>query len=188
MKPMELPPEHHLGAACRDLVVLPHRTLFPAWSWKAASLIAIVRGVMFFTTHLHDGRQFAVRGSLVEAVFAIFAAGLLGAVSQRLRRARPFWATALVVWIALPALLLLAELAVHHAANYPHLTLGLFGTYCFAAVSTAYGWYAMRHGALLGGADRTTLGHDARALPGITRDFLLAGPRYLLHHRRQTTR
>ena len=37
----------------------------------------------------------------------------------------------------------------------------------------------MRHGALLGGTDSTSLVHDLRSLPGIMLNFVLAVPRTL---------
>jgi hypothetical protein len=41
--------------------------------------------------------------------------------------------------------------------------------------NTAYSWYAMRHGAMLGGVDETTVSHDLRSLPRISMDFFLVG-------------
>jgi hypothetical protein len=72
---------------------------------------------------------------VVEAVFAIFAAGLIGAVSQRLRASQPVWETAAIVCLGLPALMMVAQLGVHRAAHTPHVGVGVFS------------WYAMRHGA-----------------------------------------
>jgi hypothetical protein len=115
----------------------------------------------------------------VEAVFAVFAGGLIGALSQQLRRARPLWATALLVWAGLPGLMILAQLAVHRMAGTPHVSGGVVASFCLAAVASAFGWYAMRQGAMLGGIDETTVWHDLTSLPVITLDFLLVVPRLL---------
>jgi hypothetical protein len=102
---------------------------------------------------------------LVEAVFAVFAAGLIGAVSQRLRASRPVWATAAVVCLGLPALMVVAQLGVHRTAHTVHVGAGLLASFCFASVSSAFSWYATRHGALLGGTHSTSLVHDILSLP-----------------------
>jgi hypothetical protein len=150
------------------------------WSWKAAVLSALLRASTFFATNLRAGRFDAVRAALVEAVFAVFAAGLLGATSQRLRLARPVWATALVVWLGMPLAMLLAQFSVHKLARTPHMGTGLVVSFCFAAIASSFSWYAMRHGALLGGDATTSLVHDLRHLPRIILNYVLAVPRALL--------
>jgi hypothetical protein len=55
----------------------------------------------------------------VEAIFAIFAARLIGAVSQRLRASQPVRETAAIVCLGLPALMVVARLGVHRAAHTP---------------------------------------------------------------------
>ena len=155
----------------------PIRTIVPPWSWKAAAFSALLRALAFFATNLRSGEREATKAMLVEAVFAIFASGLVGAISQRLRDAEPLWATALLVWAGLPGVLLLGQAGVHHLAGTPHLSGGLFVSFLLASVASAFTWYAMRHGAMLGGADQTTIRHDVGALPGISLDFVLAAPR-----------
>jgi MFS-type transporter involved in bile tolerance (Atg22 family) len=150
------------------------------WSWKSASISALLRASTFFATNLRAGRFDAIRAGLVEAVFAIFAAGIMGAMSQRLRLARPAWSTALFVWLAMPAAMLLAQFGVHRLAGTPHLGTGLIASFCFAAIASSFSWYAMRHGALLGGDAETSLTHDLRHLPRIVLGYILAIPRALL--------
>ena len=162
------PPPDDLYSALRDIVYRPVKTLVPPWSWKAAALSALLRGITFFVGNLRSGHQHALQAMMVEAVFAIFAAGLIGAVSQRLRASQPVWETAAIVCLGLPALMVVAQLGVHRAAPPPHVGAGVLASFCFAATSSAFSWYAMRPGALLGGTDKTSLVHDLRSLPGIT--------------------
>jgi hypothetical protein len=173
------PPPEDLLQALREMIRNPVRTIAPPWSWKAAACTAVVRAIAFFATNLQSGRDKATKAMLVEAVFAIFAGGLIGAISQHLRRARPLWATALLICAALPAVMTLAQFGVHHLAKTPHESGGLVASFCLAALAAAYTWYAMRHGAMLGGIDQTTVLHDLRSLPHITLGFLLAGPRLI---------
>ena len=180
MRVRELPPETELRNALRDILLHPVRALVPAWSWKAAGVSALLRAATFFATNLRAGRFDAVRAGLVEAVFAVFAAGTMGAVSQKLRLAKPVWATGLVVWFAMPFTMLLAQAGVHKLAGTPHLGMGLALSFCFAAIASSFSWYAMRHGALLGGASETRLTDDLRRLPKIILNYVLALPRALL--------
>jgi hypothetical protein len=179
MQPTPSAPPEHLTQAIKQMVRSPVRTLVPPWSWKAAVFSAILRSATFFLTNIHSGRWQATKATLVEAIFAIFAGGLIGAISQQLRRAKPLWATALLVWAGLPGLMILAQLAVHRMARTPHVSGGVIASFCLAAVASAFSWYAMRQGAMLGGIDETTVGHDLTSLPGITLDFLLVVPRLL---------
>jgi len=176
-KPPSAPED--LRQALRNMLTSPIRTLVPPWSWKAAAFNAVLRALLFFASNLRSGRGEATKAMLVEAVFAVFAAGLIGAISQQLRRAEPLWATALLVWAGLPGVMLLAQLAVHHLARTPHRGGGLLGSFCLSVVASAFTWYAMRRGALLGGDDQTPVLHDVKALPGISLDFVLAIPRAL---------
>ena len=172
-------PRKELGRAIRELFTHPRSTLWAAWSWKAAALSALFRAATFWLTNLKAGSHKALHALLVEAVFAILAAGLLGAVSQQLRCAQPYWATATIVWLFMPLVITLAQFGVHHLAGTPHLGTGLTVSFLFAAIASSFSWYAMAHGALLGGADSTTLEHDARILPRIILNYILAIPRML---------
>jgi hypothetical protein len=179
MQPSPPEPPEDLTQALKQMLKSPIRTLVPPWSWKAAAFSAILRSATFFVTNIHSGRWQATKAMLVEAVFAIFAGGLIGAISQQLRKAKPLWATALLVWAGLPGLMILAQLAVHRMAGTPHVSGGVVASFCLAAVASAFSWYAMRQGAMLGGIDETTVGHDLKSLPGITLDFFLVVPRLL---------
>jgi hypothetical protein len=179
MRQEDSPPPDDLYSALRDIAYRPVKTLVPPWSWKAAALSALLRGITFFVGNLRSGHQPALQAMTVEAVFAIFTAGLIGAVSQRLRASQPVWQTAAIVCLGLPALMVVAQLGVHRAAHTPQVGAGVLASFCFAATSSAFSWYAMRHGALLGGTDSTSLVHDIRSLPGITLNFALAVPRTL---------
>ncbi len=165
-----------LRHALREIVGHPVRTLVPPWSRKAAAFAATVRGLAFFITNLRAGQRAAGKAFVVEAVFAFIAGGLIGAISQRLRKAEPLWATACVVWLVLPGIMLVTQLEVHRLAHTPYLSGGLALSFCLAALSAAFSWYAMRHGAMLGGTDETSIRHDLEALPHILLSFLLAAP------------
>jgi hypothetical protein len=179
MRQEDSPPPDDLYSALRDIVYRPVKNTCAAMDWKAAALSALLRGITFFVGNLRSGHQHALQAMMVEAIFAIFAAGLIGAVSQRLRASQPVWETAATVCLGLPALMVVAQLGIHHAAHTPRVGAGVLASFCFASLSSAFSWYAMRHGALLGGTDSTSLAHDVRSLPGIMWNFALAVPRAL---------
>lgn len=170
----------NLWQALRNILRRPFETLVPPWSWKAAAFAAAVRGSAFFMTNLQAGQRAATKALVVEAAFAFVTGGLIGAVSQQLRKAEPVGATAVLVWIGLPSIMLLAQSGVHRLAHTPHLSGGVLLSFCLGAVSAAFSWYAMRHGAMLGGVEETTVHHDIEALPKILLSFLLAGPKWMV--------
>jgi hypothetical protein len=168
-----------LAEALGDVLRHPARTLVAAWNWKAAAMSALLRALLFLFTNLHGGRRHALQASLLEAGFAIFASGLMGAITQRLRAARPLWATALMVWLVVPALMSAAQFAVHHLGGTAHVRAGLIASFVFASLASGFTWFAMRRGTLLAGDDASGVGRDARALPRVLADFLLTAPRAL---------
>ena len=176
MSRSSLAPPEDLKQALRQILEHPVRTLIPPWSWKAAVFNAVLRALTFFATNLRSGRWEATKAMLVEAVFAVFAGGPVGALSQQLRRAKPLWATAFLVWAGLPGIMIVAQFVLHRFVRTPHLGTGLITSFCLAAGASSFSWYAMRHGAMLGGNEETTIAHDLRMLPGLFLNFLLAAP------------
>ena len=134
---------------------------------------AFFRALIFLITNRHAGERNAIVAGLVEAVFAIFASGLLGAVTQRLRDTRPLWATELVVWLGMPALMTGAQWYVHRHFATQHLRTGLITSFLFASIASGFTWYAMRRGALLMNVGEDSLTHDVKTLPRIILDFVL---------------
>ncbi len=141
------------------------------WNWKAAIFSALLRGVLFFFTNLHAGRARAGKAMLVELVYATVAAGLAGAVTQRLRHAVPRGATAGVIWLVVPALMLAAQAFVHHAMGTPRLRASLIASFVFAALATGFNWFAMSRGAFVTGEGRTFV-RDLVLMPKLLLLFL----------------
>ncbi len=161
-----------LRTALRDLLHHP-ATLLYEWNWKAATFSALLRAMMFLGINLGAGRGRAVRAMLVEAVYATVAAGFAGAVTQRLRRAVPVRATALVVWCGIPLVLLSAQAAVHHAMGTPRLGWSLFASFVFAALATGFNWFAMSRGAFVTGEGRP-FRRDLQRVPRLLWQFVTA--------------
>jgi hypothetical protein len=167
-----------LGAALSDIVRRPVTNLLTGWNWKAALISVCIRATVFFTTNLRAGHASALRASLVEAGFAIVAAGVLAAITQRIRHAQPVWATGIAVWLGVPTLLLTVQSTVHHLAGTPHMKTGLIASFVMAAFGSGFNWYAQRRGVLITGSE--SAGGDWKLLPRVVLDFVLAGPRAFL--------
>jgi hypothetical protein len=167
------PPQDTVLHALRMCLRHPHRNLVLAWSWKAATVSAFVRALVFLFSNRHDGRHDAVKAMLVEAGYSIVASGLMGALTQRMRATRPLWLTALLVWIAMPVAMVAGEAGAHHLFRTPHVRSGLVSSFLLAAVASGYTWFAMRRGTLLQGVGDDSLRHDVKLLPRITLDFAL---------------
>ena len=138
--------------------------LLRAWNWKTAALSAMIRAAIFFRVNLRAGGAAALKAMLVEAAYAIVAAGLAGAVSQRLRHAEPRRRAALVICLAIPAVLLALQALVHRVMGTPRLGRSLAASFCLAALGTGFNWFAMSRGALVTGAGRP-LWRDLLLLP-----------------------
>ncbi len=164
----------------REIILHPWQTLVPPWSWKAAAINALFRGGFFFVNNLKAGTRPALQAMLLEGVYAVLTAGLIGAVSQRLRAAKPLWATASLTCLVLPGIMILAQFAMHRLVHTPHVGAGIVVSLVGSILCAAFTLFAMRRGSLLGGDDSTTIRHDIGILPQITLDFVLALPRMLL--------
>ena len=161
--------------------ILRHpRSLLGTWNWKAAAVSAIIRALMFLFINLRSGHASAARAMLVEAVYATFAAGLLGSITQHLRHTVPRATTALIVWAGLPTLLLIVQYFVHHATGTPRLRTSLIASFVFAAFATGFNWFAMQRGTMLTGGEASSTISDLRRLPIVLADFLLILPRAAL--------
>jgi hypothetical protein len=148
-------------------------TLLGNWNWKAALFSAMIRGSIFFATNVRVGRYEAVRATVVEMVWAPIAAGLAGAVTQRLRHAVPVQRTAIVVWLGIPCVMLALQAAVHAVTSTPHMKTGLIASFCFAAFATGFNWFSMSRGAFVTGEKRSFM-NDLLLVPKLLGQFLTA--------------
>ena len=173
-------PHDRLTHALADVLIHPGPNILRTWSWKTATISALIRAIIFLSSNRHASAHRAEMAALAEALYALTAAGVMGALTQRLRNVRPLWAAAFFVWAALPAGMVTLELAVHRLVHTPHVRVGLIWSFVIASVSSGFTWYAMRRGILLQGIAGDTVVHDVEALPRILLDFILWPFRKLL--------
>jgi hypothetical protein len=93
------------------------RTLVPPGSRKAAAFSAVFRSAPFFVTNIHSGRRQSYEGHAGGSSLRDVGRGLIGAILRQLRKAKPLWATALLVWAGLLGLTLVAQVAPSSVAS-----------------------------------------------------------------------
>jgi hypothetical protein len=173
--------QHHPRLSKALLLMLRHpiRGVLFHWNWKAALLSAAIRSAIFFGVNLRAGRISAVKAMLVEAVYAAWASGLFGAITQNLRNARPAWITGLIISVLLPVAFQVFQYIVHWYMGTPLLAASMIVSIAFAGLSSLFNWYAMRRGTLLTGREGHSLFADIKSLPLIALNFTTAIPRAL---------
>lgn len=158
----------------------PFQSLVVRWNWKAGLMSAFLRSAIFFFANLSAGEPKAFKAMLVEAAYASLASGVFGAITQKIRNARPEWLTGLVISIGLPGTLQFLQYWVHYWMGTPKLITSMVASLIFAGVSSLFNWYVMRHGTLLTGGEGRTLLHDVCDMPRLVWLFISMGPRMLI--------
>ncbi len=163
----------------------PFRSLVVRWNWKAGLMSAFLRSIIFLCANLSAGSHKALKAMLVEAVYASLASGVFGAITQRIRNARPEWLTGLVISIGLPGTLQFLQYWVHYWMGTPKLVTSMMASLCFAALSSLFNWYVMRHGTLLTGGEGRSFLRDVCGMPRLVWLFVGLGPRVLVRNYRR---
>ena len=165
-------------AALTDLALHPARTFVYSWNWKAALLSAALRAPIFLVATLHRGLQAVSVAVLVEAVYSAAISGCYGAFVQKLRNARPLWASALLILILMPALLFWFDYLLHLYTGMPNLRGGMLAAGVLSLLSSLFNWYLMSRSSLLVGKDGRSLTNDLKRMPRLVFDFIAWIPRH----------
>src|SRR6201985_4029017 len=88
-------------AGLSAFVLHPVEGLDHTWNWKSALLSAMLRAPLFLVATLRQGLEAVSIAVLAEAVYSAAISGCYGAFVQKLRRARPLWASGLLILVAL---------------------------------------------------------------------------------------
>jgi hypothetical protein len=164
--------------ALSDLVRHPLQTFLYSWNWKAALLSAMLRAPLFLVATLRQGLEAISIAVLVEAIYSAGMSGCYGAFVQKLRRARPVWASGLLILVVLPALLLWLDYLLHRATGMPNLKGGMLAAGSLSVLSSLFNWYLMSRGSLLVGIPGRSFASDLKRLPLMLLDFVSWVPRY----------
>lgn len=161
-----------MGEVLARLVRHPGDLLFSRWNWKSALWSALWRGAIFLAVNHRAGWQAASAAVVAEATYRAFVSGVHGAFAQALRHATPWWLSAVVIVVLLPAALQLLEFVIHWAGGTPRLLASVVLSTAFTAVSSLFNWYAMRRGVMLVGVEGRPLADDVREFPRLVVAFV----------------
>ncbi len=113
-----------------------------------------------------------MQAALVEFVLFASIAGVTGALTQRFRKVRPRWLSALLILGLLPAVVHSAEYLVHTAAGTPNRRTGVFISLRMTALGVTFSWYCMHNGAFLAGPEGRPFRQDLRRIPALLVGYL----------------
>jgi hypothetical protein len=165
-------------AALSELVLHPVQTFFYRWNWKAALLSALLRVPLFLFATLRQGLQAISIAVLVEAAYSAATSGCYGAFVQKLRNARPVWASGLLILVILPGLLLWFDYLLHFYTRMPNLKGGMVAAATLSLLSSLFNWYLMSRGSLLVGDRGRSFLSDLKRMPRMVIDFITWIPRH----------
>jgi hypothetical protein len=165
-------------AVLSDLVLHPVQTFYHSWNWKSALLSAMLRAPLFLVATLRQGLKAVSIAVLAEAVYSAAISGCYGAFVQKLRRARPMWASGLLILVILPAILLWFDYLVHLYTGMSNLKGGMWAAATFSLLSSLFNWYLMSRNSLLVGKGARSFASDLKRMPRMLTDFVSWVPRH----------
>ncbi|MGC2403726.1 MAG: hypothetical protein WA510_28295 [Acidobacteriaceae bacterium] len=165
-------------AVLSDLVLHPVKTFLYSWNWKSALLSAMLRAPIFLVATLRQGLKAVSIAVVVEAAYSGAISGCYGAVVQRLRRARPLWATSLLILVIFPVLVLWLDYLLHFFTRMPNLKGGMLGAAVLCLLSSLFNWYVMSRNSLLVGEGAHSFRSDLKRMPRLVMEFVFLFPRH----------
>jgi hypothetical protein len=165
-------------AALSDLALHPAQTFYYSWNWKAALLSAMLRAPVFLFATLRQGPEAISVAVLAEAVYSAAISGCYGAFVQKVRNARPFWASGLLILVFLPGALLGFDYLLHLYTRMPNLRGGMVAAGTLSVLSSLFNWYLMSRDSLLVGKEGHSFASDLKRMPRMVIDFIAWIPRH----------
>lgn len=156
------------------------------WNWKAALLSAAGRAPIFLITTCSYGWRSVSLAVAVETIYRAGTAGIFAAFTQAVRNRRPLWQAILLMTVAVPVVSQTLDFLIHHLMGTPNLRTGTLVSTIISAITSLFGWYSMRRGTLLVGAEQDSLLTDLCRLPGLILSFILLPPVWMWRFTQQT--
>jgi hypothetical protein len=154
----------------------PGELLIRQWNWKSAVFSTLIRGLIFLFANLSAGWHAAAGAMVAEFIFRALTSGFYGSLTQAFRKVKPVWAAGIAVLILLPVVSHSMELAVHLARGTPKIAHSMIASIAFTELSTLFNLYAMRRGALVVGAEASSIAADLKRIPMLIVGFVASGP------------
>jgi hypothetical protein len=176
--PSEVTAGQPVRDALFDLVRHPAQTFYYSWNWKSALLSAMLRAPIFLFATLRHGPKSISIAVLVEAGYSAGISGCYGAFVQKLRNARPRWASGLLIVVILPAVLVWFDYLLHLYTSMPNLKGGMLAAGILSLLSSLFNWYLMSRDSLLVGKEGRSFASDLKRMPRMVIDFICWVPRH----------
>ena len=170
----------------KQLWTHPGELLIKQWNWKSAFFSSLIRALILLSTNLAAGWRAAAGAMVAEFIFRAITSGFYGSVTQAFRKAEPVWQAGIAVLVVLPLASHSLQLAIHVARGTPKLVNSLIASVAFTEISTMFNLYAMRRGALVVGAEASSIGSDLRRVPKLIAGFIASGPVMVFRYIRRT--
>jgi hypothetical protein len=144
------------------------------WNWKAALMSGIMRGSIYFFTHIKQGWRAALGAMSLEFIFRVIVSGASGSLVQAFHRAKPVWLATLSVMVLLPGFSHLIEFTLHSIAGDVNKGKAIIVSIVFSVISAIFNLFAMRRGTLLvKDENQQSLWKDMKKMPKIVGEFLI---------------
>lgn len=166
----------------KELCTNPWELLIRRWNWKSALFSSIIRALIFLIANLTAGWRAAAGAMIAEFILRAVTSGFYGSLTQAFRSVEPPWTAALTVLVLLPLVSHSLELAMHLARGTPKLVSSMIASIAFTEISTLFNLYAMRRGALVVGAEASSMASDMRQVPRLIAGFVASGPLMILRY------
>lgn len=150
----------------------PLEMIIRRWNWKAATLSGIMRGSIYFFTHISLGWRAAVSAMSLEFFFRMFNSGATASIGQAFRSAQPKWLATAIVMFMFPAYGHLMEYFLHTLNGDKNVNKSIIFSIAFSMLSAIFNLFAMRRGALLvKDAEQQSFWKDIKKMPRIYAEF-----------------
>lgn len=152
----------------------PIEILFWRWNWKAALLSGIMRGSIYFFTHISLGIRAALGAMSVEFLFRVVNSGASASVSQAFRKANPKWLATSCIMLLMPAYSHVIEYTIHTLNGDQNKNKSIVISMMFSALSAVFNLFAMRRGTLLvSDSEQKSFWQDLKRLPVLGVQFVI---------------
>ena len=145
----DFPENPTVGEVFKYIFTHPLSLLRHRWNWKAATLSAIMRGSIYFFTHISLGLRAALSAMSVEFVFRALNSGIAASIAQSFRKARPKWLATICVMVMLPAYGHTIEYTLHTLNGDQNRNKSILISISFSVVSALFNLFMMRRGGML---------------------------------------
>ncbi|NNE98849.1 MAG: hypothetical protein HKN25_07495 [Pyrinomonadaceae bacterium] len=169
----ELPKDPTVGEVFKFLITHPSKIVTERWNWKAATLSGIMRGSIYFFTHISLGLRAAISAMSVEFVFRALNSGVSASIAQSFRKAKPKWLATICVMGMLPAYGHIVEYTIHTISGDQNRNKSILISIAFSILSALFNLFMMRRGTLIvNDPQQKSFGSDLKSMPVLGIQFV----------------